>query len=293
MKSSARSVEVSQPSAPSHDVYGEFRTLNVAGVETQLRWIPAGTFEMGASEPDLMSSPDEKPAHRVHISEGFWLFETPATQQLWTSVMGDNPSEFQSPSRPVESISFHQVMEFLDLINQANQGVVFNLPSEAQWEYACRAGSEQATWAGELQLAGINNVPVLDPIAWYAGNASFGYKIKPGVDSSQWEQCELTGDKAGTHAVGLKQPNPWGLRDMLGNVWEWCHDGMRLYQQQEELCIDPQGPTDQDCRCARGGSWRDSPAKLRASYRDQIELDYKNNFVGFRCTVDFTVEKPS
>ena len=269
------------------DVYGVWKTVSVFGVEINLRRVPAGSFSMGSIEEELGRTLDEGPQHRVSISQDTWMFETPVTQAVWVAAMGRNPSRFRSPSRPVERVSYHNVMLFMARVNESQQAFKLSLPTEAQWEYACRAGTAAATWCGEHQLEGINYAHVLDDISWYAGNSSYAFKSAQGVDSSSWVQCEYQGEHAGTHQVGLKEPNPWGLYDMLGNVWEWCDDSMRTYSESAELLVDPVGDEYDDVRCARGGSWRDSPRKLRASYRDQIELDYKNDFVGFRCLASF------
>ena len=269
------------------DARGSWKVVSIYGVEVKLRWVPAGIFLMGSVEEELGRTLDEGPQHSVHISQNSWMFETPVTQAMWVAVMGKNPSRFRSPSRPVERVSYHDVLLFLARVNASQQEFKLRLPTEAQWEHACRAGTEAATWCGEHHLQGINHAHVLDDISWYAGNSSFAFKSTQGVDSSSWVQCEYQGERAGTHQVGLKEPNSWGLYDMLGNVWEWCDDSMRTYSESAEAQIDPVGDEYADVRCARGGSWRDSPRKLRASYRDQIELGYKNDFVGFRCVVEF------
>lgn len=269
-----------------HDVHGSARVITIAEIDVRLRWIPAGCFQMGSPSEEEGRTMDEGPQHEVEITPGFWLFETPVTQALWQALTAGNPSHFRGPSRPVECVSFHDVQSFIAAVDQSQAAFQLALPSEAQWEYACRTGTDKATWLGDHQLEGINNVSLLDEICWYAGNASAAFHSKDGVDSSSWPQCDHPGVKAGTHPVGLKEPNPWGLYDMLGNVWEWCADGMRDYEAATCAKLNPLGEA-ADVRCARGGSWRDSPRKLRASYRDQIELDYSNDFVGFRCIVEF------
>ncbi len=268
-----------------HDVYGEWIRISIAGVECLLRWIPAGTFSMGSPEQELGRTPDEGPRDKVQINRGFWLFDTPVTQALWLAVMKDNPSRFRGPSRPVERVSFHDIEAFQARVGVMCPELQLLLPTEAQWEYACRAGTQTATWMGDHELQGANQAPVLNTICWYAGNSSVAFKSADGVDSSDWELCQHTGNLAGTHPVGLKDANPWGLHDMLGNVWEWCGDSMRKYGAEEGELADPVGNAANDVKCARGGSWRDGPKKLRASYRDQVELEYNNDFVGFRCVV--------
>src|SRR5262249_12534536 len=146
------------------------------------------------------------------------------TQALWEAVMGENPSYFRSSTRPVEQVSWNDCQEFVKKLNGSLDGLALALPSEAQWEYSCRAGTSTPTYAGDLNILGENNAPVLDGIAWYGGNCGVDFDLDNGVDISSWEEKQYDRVKGGTHAVGGKAPNGWGLYDMLGNVWEWCQD---------------------------------------------------------------------
>jgi formylglycine-generating enzyme required for sulfatase activity len=223
---------------------------------------------------------NEGPQHEVQVSRGFWLFDTPCTQALWGAVMGDNPSRFVGPERPVEQVSWKEVQEFLQRIEQRVPGL--GLPTEAQWEYACRAGTQTATYAGDLEILGDYNAPLLDAIAWYGGNSGVGFELDNGFDSSDWPEKQYPHERAGTHPVGLKEPNAWGLYDMLGNVWEWCADGRRRYDS--DSITDPIGPTEASAgRVLRGGSWSDFARDVRSACRVASGPGNRNGFIGFRC----------
>ena len=165
----------------------------------------------------------EQLPHEVVIDEGFWMFETPCTQALWEAVLGENPSHFKSPDRPVERVTWDDCEKFVKKISE-KIGLSLGLPSEAKWEYACRAGTTTSTYAGPLIIEGENNAPILDAIAWYRGNSGIEFELSDGEDASEWPEKQFQVGKAGTHPVASKKANPWGLHDMLGNVWEWCND---------------------------------------------------------------------
>jgi formylglycine-generating enzyme required for sulfatase activity len=215
---------------------------NSIGMEFVL--IPAGEFQMGSNEGGAA----ERPAHRVRISAPFYLGKYEVTQAQWEAVMGTNPSHFTgNPNRPVANVSWEEVQEFIKRLNQHEGWEVCRLPTEAQWEYAARAGTT-TEWYGDVGA-----------IAWSRENS---------------------GGK--THEVGQKRPNAWGLYDMLGNVGEWCHDGPRTYTA--EAVVDPMGPTDASpFRVSRGGGFGRSAQYARAATR--VELDPSDRFdsLGFRC----------
>jgi formylglycine-generating enzyme required for sulfatase activity len=220
---------------------------NSIGMEFVL--IPAGTFLMGSPDSDAVAYADGKPAHCVTISQPFYLGKYPVMQAQWEVVMGNNPSHFRgNPTYPVESVSWDNVQAFLHKLNEREGGVDYRLPTDAQWEYACRAGTQTPRYH-----------PDLDAIAWYAANSN-----------------------AHPQPVGQKVPNGWGLYDMLGNVCEWCIDVKRTYTA--DAVIDPIGPPSGGApRVIRGGSWGDTALHVRAAYRHVIHPSAGNIYLGFRC----------
>jgi formylglycine-generating enzyme required for sulfatase activity len=226
--------------AVGSDEYGEWAEFRVKDVVQRMRYIAPGGFWMGSPEEEQGRVENEGPQHEVALTKGFWLADSPCTQALWKAVMSGNPSQTKSPERPVETVSWDDVQKFLKRLKDSR------LPTEAEWEFACRAGTEGATYAG---LA-------LDDIAWYAANS-----------------------EKKTQIVKQKRPNAWGLYDTLGNVWEWCADGPRRYASAGVR--DPVGPMGPG-RVARGGSYGHSPRLVRAACRDASEPDFRGGGIGFR-----------
>ncbi len=162
-------------------------------------------------------------------------------------------------------------------------GYEYRLPTEAEWEYACRAGTSEATYAGNLQILGTYNVPVLDEIAWYGGNSSVGYKGR-GRDTSGWAGKQYPGGTAAQRIGARKKPNAWGLYDMLGNVWEWCADHYDKLPGGET--VDPQGPSTGSHRVWRGGSYSyDTAANCRAAARTASLPSMRVSDLGFRVAL--------
>ncbi len=227
--------------------HGPWCSFAVGDVVQRLRWIPPGVFWMGSPEDEEGRFASEGPRHLVSIDSGFWMFDTPCTQGLWEAVMGENPSQFKGPDRPVESVSWSQCQEFLTAINSRLEGFELSLPSEAQWEYACRAGTETARYSENL-----------DAVAWYSENG---------------------GNE--TQSVAGKEANSFGLYDMLGNVWEWCADvWLRDYS---EISRWSQVESASAHRVFRGGSWYADARYLRASYRFFDMPSDRTRSLGFRC----------
>nr|VFK57708.1 MAG: Formylglycine-generating enzyme, required for sulfatase activity, contains SUMF1/FGE domain [Candidatus Kentron sp. TUN] len=264
------------------DHHGIFVEFTLGDVTQRLRWIPPGTFKMGSPPDEPGRWDNEGPQHEVALTQGYWLFDTPCSQALWQAVIGENPSYFQTPDRPVESVSWDRVNTFIERINDRIPDLNLVLPTEAQWEYACRSGMEMATYKESIEILGINNAPILDTIAWYGGNSGVEFELDNGYDSSDWPEKQYPHQQVGTHPIGKREVNPQGLYDMLGNVWEWCRDGQREYS--EEMVVDPIGPMEAGVkRAIRGGSWNSGARNVRAAVRRWGEPAIYTVSLGFRC----------
>ena len=285
-------------SALGRDEYGLWARLTIRGVEVPFRWIPPGQCMIGSSqeEPGYAAVVKEfefykgyeEPQTQITLAQGYWFMDAPVTQALWEAVMGDNPSRFKSPDRPVEQVSWNDVGKFLIKWNKELTGASLRLPSESEWEYACRAGGEEATYAGSMQILGENNAPVLDEIAWYGGNSGEGFELQGGHDSSGWKEKQYDHEEAGTHPVRIKRPNNWGCYDLLGNVFEWCED----VWFESHGGIDQSGAarrgesnSKEGARVVRGGSWGNGARYVRAAYRLGSEPDGRGDDLGFRCVL--------
>ena len=209
--------------------------------------IPAGTFMMGAED----SKADEKPVTKVTITQPFYFGKYEVTQEQWQAVMGSNPSYYKGTNLPVEQVSWNAAQGFLTNLNDRVKGYRFRLPSEAEWEYACRAGTTTQYSFGDGDAA-------LPEYGWFTGN----------------------GERK-THPVGEKKPNPWGLYDIHGNVWEWCQDWYAPYPGGE--VTDPTGPATGTTIVMRGGSWSHGSRDLWSSFRfGKFNRDFPFRSVGFR-----------
>ena len=240
--------------------------------------VPAGEFLMGSTSEE--ASAREQPLTRVRISRGFYLGKYEVTQAEWQAVMGSNPSVFDEcgPDCPVEGVSWEDAQEFIGKLN-ATVGVErYRLPTEAEWEYAARAGTKTDTPAGDLDIVGRNNVPLLDGIAWYGGNSGVSYA--EGYDCSDWGEKQYASSRCGTHPVGQKAPNAWGLYDMLGNVWEWVGDWYGAYPGG--AVTDPRGPGSGEGRVYRGGGWIGTARVCRAPDRSASLPGDRYDGLGFR-----------
>ncbi len=246
-------------------------------------WIPAGRFVMGSPEGEAGRYPDER-QHEVTLSQGFWMGRYEVTQGEWEAVMGvgSNLSEFHlcGPQCPVERVSWYDVREFIRKLNakEAGSGYEYRLPTEAEWEYAARAGTTAATPEGDLRILGEYNAPVLDGQAWYLGNSGVTYE--GAGDCPGWEERQYEAERCGTHPVGMKLPNAWGLHDMLGNVWEWVGDWHGEYPSGS--VTDPAGPRTGSYRVNRGGSWSYGARIVRSAFRNFHSPGSRSSLIGFR-----------
>jgi formylglycine-generating enzyme required for sulfatase activity len=261
------------------DEFGEWASFRVGTVVQRMRKLAGGSFLMGSPADEPGRDDDEGPQHTVTLNRGFWLADSPCTQALWQAVMGDNPSKLQSPERPVENVSWNDVQLFLTQLEGRVPGLGAELPTEAQWEYACRAGTTAATYAGPMPILGKNYAPVLDASAWYGGNSGVDWDLVHGYDSTGWPEKQYPHTRAGTRIVKLKRPNAWGLHDMLGNVWEWCADGKRTYTSSPEQ--DPVGPPGL-FRVLRGGGYWHGARYVRGACRLASGPGRRRQYLGFR-----------
>jgi formylglycine-generating enzyme required for sulfatase activity len=210
--------------------------------------IPAGSFTMGSPEDEEGRVDGEEDQAKVVLTKTFWLAKTPLTQRQWEAVVGTNPSEFKGPDLPVENVSWNEAQAFINKINEQEilpSGWKFALPTEAQWEYACRAGEHGSYSGGKMEEVG-----------WCEENSA--------------EQ---------THEVGQKKPNHWGLYDMHGNVWEWCAD---WYENRLKGGTDPAGPSSGIFRVRRGGAWCTNASFCRAARRFGNSPGLRCVMLGFR-----------
>jgi len=209
----------------------------------------------------------EHPLRTVKISRGFWLGQFEVTQAQWRAVMNDNPSSFKGDNLPVEQVSRDDMDSFIRKLNSMGQGG-FRLPTEAEWEYACRAGTKSEFCFGDSLDSSQANFDGNYP---YDG-AAHGVVRGNGVFRER------------TTAVGSFRPNAWGLYDMHGNVWELCHDwhDPEYYKNRPDPDIDPSGPSGSDFRVQRGGGWRNVSVECRSAFRTGYIQGLRYNSIGFR-----------
>jgi formylglycine-generating enzyme required for sulfatase activity len=239
---------------------------NYLGME--FAWIPAGTFTMGspADEPGRLTDESQ---HQVTLTQDFYMMTTEVTQAQWEAVMGSNPSRFTvcGGDCPVERVSWEDVQDFIAALS-AMDGRTYRLPTEAEWEYAARAGTTTAFYSGGITNAEWSSCIPLDPnldlIGWYCGNDK--------VDGTST-----------THPVAQKQPNAFGLYDTSGNVWEWVQDWSGSYP--DGAVVNPTGPDSGSVRVVRGGSWEYDARSCRSARRSSSTPSYRSYYTGFRLAL--------
>lgn len=246
-------------------------------------YIPEGDFMMGSPVSDIDRDEDET-LNLVKISTAFYMQTTEVTQAQWSAVMGSNPSSFKScgPECPVESLSWEMVQLFIQRLNETSKDFVYRLPTEAEWEYACRAGTNTSIYKGDIKITNDKDATLLDEIGWYGGNSSVGYGSA--FDCSKWENREKTCSTCGIHPVAMKEANAWGLYDMIGNVSEWCSDWYGAYQIKDSS--EYAGPLSGSQKVFRGGAWYFDARFCRSAARSKAPLSSRFFFLGFRLAAD-------
>ncbi len=232
--------------------------------------IPAGRFMMGSPADEKGRGSDEN-LHQVTITAGFYILTTEVTQGQWKRLMGNNPSENKKlgADGPVEQVSWHDCKKFIDRLNIKERTDKYRLPTEAEWEYVSRAGSNQAFENGDIKQIGCVFIPDLDRVAWYCGNSGFK-----------------------SHAVALKMPNAWGVYDMNGNLKEWCMDSCSqgsMWSRRTDIntgnyskaVIDPLSESG-DYKIVRGGCWNQNSKYSRCADRSCYMPVVKRTYIGFR-----------
>jgi formylglycine-generating enzyme required for sulfatase activity len=241
-KSAVRSMTTT-PQIQAREVPSAGEVWRESVTEMEFVWISPGRFVMGSES----GRSDEKPVHDVEL-DGFWMGKYEVTQGRWVKVMGSNPSySKKEDDYPVEQVSWEDTQKFISRLNELNRGIgiTLRLPTEAEWEYACRAGTTGDRYGN------------IDGVAWYSENSG-----------------------SSTHPVGTKQRNAWGLYDMLGNVWEWCQNWYGTYGKGYSK--NPAGPSSGSYRVYRGGSWSGGAQFVRAACRISGAPSGRRGNLGFR-----------
>ena len=260
--------ECKETEPKTHRKAGDTITLDlINGVALDLIWCPEGSFWMGSQDSELGHHPIEV-WHRVTLTQGFWIGKFPVTQEQWEVLMGSNPSCFETSGKeaPVEMVSWEDCQNFLTRLQPFTENLFpkmhVRLPTEAEWEYACRAGTETALNNGKWLTNIDHTCPSLDTVGWYDENSG-----------------------RTTHTVGQKKPNPWKIFDMHGNVWECCADWFDDYPSGDTE--NPPGPASGVGHVIRGGSWDSLAVYCRSSFRNFFDLKWgiRRNCIGLRVVV--------
>jgi len=243
---------------PPRQLPGTDSTVYVNSIGIEFRRIPAGTFRMGSSRGE----DDEVPVHEVEITEPFYMGATEVTQYQWTSLMDENPSHFRGLYRPVDSVSWYQATAFVDSLNSKEETDLYRLPTEAEWEYAARAGSRSPYYFGASQDSLTNH-------AWYSFNS-----------------------EERSHRVAEKHSNPYGLHDVYGNVWEWVRDAYSPRYYERSARTNPVNAAYASRRrVIRGGGWFAVVSGLRSANRGWARPYSKDSQLGFRVVREIPEEE--
>jgi formylglycine-generating enzyme required for sulfatase activity len=232
----------------------------VPSINYKMIYIPPGTFMMG-SPPSEKGRFDDEERHKVTLTKGFFMGVTEVTVEQWKKVMGYNPSQSKNACKnhPVDAVSWNECQTFIMKLNRLEKSRKYRLPTEAEWEYACRAGSSTAFSNGDIAQETCGREPNLEKIGWYCGNAND--EIQP---------------------VAAKAPNAWGLYDMHGNAWEWCQDWYAEYSSGPG--VNPKGPAEGAFRVFRSGGWGLSARLCRSAFRDKYAPTVRCKFLGLRLS---------
>jgi len=241
--------EVIEPQKTTAEITTAFPTAITNSVGMKFALIPAGSFMIVSNN----GSDTEKPVREVIISKPFYMGSYEVTQEQYERLMRKNPSRFKGVNNPVEKVSWNDATEFCRRLSEM-ENASYRLPTGAEWEYACRAGSQTEYCFGDGESG-------LSDYAWYGKNSG-----------------------RGTHPVGMKKANDWGLYDVHGNVWEWCSDWYSESYPARSV-TDPSGPSSGSFRVRHGGGWNSDAARCRSAFRFYLTPEYRNVFLGFRVVL--------
>jgi formylglycine-generating enzyme required for sulfatase activity len=252
--------QIITPNTPQGNIVQK-KEIAIGNVKMTFVYIQPGKFMMGSPEREKGRSNSET-QHEVMLTKGFYMQTTPVTQAQWKAEMGDNPSYFKGCDNcPVDNVSWHDAQKFIETLNNKEGKSVYRLPTEAEWEYACRAGTKTPFAFGECLSTDDAN---------YDGN----YPL---------EGCPKGQYRKKTTPVGSFRSNAWGLYDMHGNVREWCADWYGAYPSSS--IVDPVGPNGGLSRVLRGGSWNNRGQSCRSAFRNRYYPDFRYDNYGFRLVL--------